>query len=159
MLRRIWGGNGPAGMCTACSAKSGFADMLCRIVEHSSYELLVLFLVIAARPVLVQEAFRLEYVTLAWMLVEAVVSIGSGVAARSTTLLAAGIDSLIELASAALLIWRQTPRRLCRDRRGMEPVDARGTRVLVAWIGGQSRVAADHVGIVAPQAASCERAR
>ena len=63
---------------------------------------------IAARAALVQEAFRLEYLTLAWMVVEAVVAISSGIAARSITLLAFGIDSLIELASAIVLIWRLT---------------------------------------------------
>ena len=61
---------------------------------------------IATRPILVQQAFRLEYLTLAWVLIEAAVAIGSGVAARSITLLAFGVDSLIELASAAVLIWR-----------------------------------------------------
>jgi len=59
---------------------------------------------IAARAALVQEAFWLEYLTLAWMVVEAVVAISSGIAARSITLLAFGIDSLIELASAIVLI-------------------------------------------------------
>jgi divalent metal cation (Fe/Co/Zn/Cd) transporter len=62
----------------------------------------------AERAPLIREAFRLEYVTLAWMVVEAGVAIGAGVAARSITLLAFGIDSLIELASAGVLIWRLT---------------------------------------------------
>jgi len=62
----------------------------------------------ADRPALVQQAFRLEYLTLTWMLVEATVAIGSGLAARSVTLLAFGVDSLIELASAVVLIWRLT---------------------------------------------------
>jgi divalent metal cation (Fe/Co/Zn/Cd) transporter len=60
------------------------------------------------RAPLVREAFRLEYITLAWMLVEAAVAIGAGVTAHSITLLAFGIDSLIELASAGVLIWRLT---------------------------------------------------
>jgi divalent metal cation (Fe/Co/Zn/Cd) transporter len=57
---------------------------------------------------MVEQAFRLEYITLAWMLVEAVVAIGSGIAAGSLILMAFGIDSLIELASACVLIWRLT---------------------------------------------------
>jgi divalent metal cation (Fe/Co/Zn/Cd) transporter len=60
------------------------------------------------RHALIRQAFRLEYITLAWMIVEAVVAIGSGVAANSLTLTAFGIDSLIELASALVLIWRLT---------------------------------------------------
>ena len=62
----------------------------------------------AERAPLVQEAFRLEYLTLAWMVIEAGVAIGAGVVAGSITLLAFGIDSLIELVSAVLLIWRLT---------------------------------------------------
>lgn len=58
------------------------------------------------RVALVREAFRLEYITLGWMVIEAAVAIGSGIAAQSLTLLAFGIDSVIELASAAVLLWR-----------------------------------------------------
>jgi len=58
------------------------------------------------RAALIRDAFRLEYITLAWMTVEACVAIGSGFAAGSLTLTAFGIDSLIELASAAVLVWR-----------------------------------------------------
>jgi divalent metal cation (Fe/Co/Zn/Cd) transporter len=58
------------------------------------------------RAALIRQAFRLEYITLAWMTIEAGVAIGSGVAADSLTLTAFGIDSLIELASAAVLVWR-----------------------------------------------------
>jgi divalent metal cation (Fe/Co/Zn/Cd) transporter len=60
------------------------------------------------RRALVRQAFFLEYVTLAWMTVEAGIAIISGIAAHSITLLAFGIDSLIELASAGVLIWRLT---------------------------------------------------
>src|SRR5260370_2499544 len=58
------------------------------------------------RAVLIQQAFRLEYITLAGMTIEAAVAIGSGVAADSLILTAFGIDSLIELASATVLVWR-----------------------------------------------------
>ena len=40
------------------------------------------------------------------MAVEAAVAIASGIAARSVTLVAFGLDSVIELASAGVLIWR-----------------------------------------------------
>ena len=60
------------------------------------------------RLALVRRAFFLEYVTLAWMTVEAGVAIISGIAAHSITLLAFGVDSLIELASASVLILRLT---------------------------------------------------
>jgi divalent metal cation (Fe/Co/Zn/Cd) transporter len=60
------------------------------------------------RAALIEQAFRLEYITLIWMTIEAAVAIGSGVAADSLTLTAFGIDSLIELASATVLVWRLT---------------------------------------------------
>ncbi len=60
------------------------------------------------RSQLIRQAFRLEYVTLAWMIIEAVVAIASGIVADSLTLTAFGIDSLIELASAGIVIWRLT---------------------------------------------------
>jgi len=58
------------------------------------------------RDALIQRAFRLEWLTLAWMIIEGSVSIAAGIAAGSLTLLAYGIDSGIELASACVLIWR-----------------------------------------------------
>lgn len=60
------------------------------------------------RAALIRQAFRLEYITLAWMTIEAAVAIGSGVAADSLTVTAFGIDSLIELVSAIVLVWRLT---------------------------------------------------
>ena len=59
-----------------------------------------------ARTRLIRKAFQLEWLTLAWMSVEAAVAIGSGLAAGSLTLTAFGIDSLVELASALVLLWR-----------------------------------------------------
>ena len=55
---------------------------------------------------LIREAFRLEWLTIGWMAVEAVVAIASGVAAGSLVLVAFGLDSVIELASAGVLMWR-----------------------------------------------------
>lgn len=55
---------------------------------------------------LVLRAFVLEWTSVAWMLIEGTVAIGAAVAARSITLLAFGADSLIELASAGVLLWR-----------------------------------------------------
>jgi hypothetical protein len=60
------------------------------------------------RPALIRQAFRLEWLTVAWMVVEGVVAIGAGLTAGSLTLMAFGIDSVIELASAGVLIWRLT---------------------------------------------------
>ena len=58
------------------------------------------------RVALIQDAFRLEWLTIGWMTVEAAVSIASGLAAGSLVVTAFGLDSLIELASASVLMWR-----------------------------------------------------
>jgi hypothetical protein len=44
--------------------------------------------------------------TVVWMAVEAAVSIGAGFLAHSALLTAFGIDSVIELVSGAILLWR-----------------------------------------------------
>jgi divalent metal cation (Fe/Co/Zn/Cd) transporter len=49
---------------------------------------------------------RLEFLTIGWNLLEAVVSVGVGIAAGSASLVGFGIDSLIEWASAFALLWR-----------------------------------------------------
>jgi len=58
------------------------------------------------RHPLVREAFRLEWITIGWMVVEAVAAIGSGIVSGSLVLLAFGLDSIIELISAGVLMWR-----------------------------------------------------
>jgi divalent metal cation (Fe/Co/Zn/Cd) transporter len=58
------------------------------------------------RATLIGQAFQLEFITLGWMTVEVAVAVYSGIASGSLTLIAFGIDSLIELASAGVLLWR-----------------------------------------------------
>lgn len=49
---------------------------------------------------------QLQQITIAWMTVEAVISLAAAWRAHSPALLAFGGDSLIELLSAAVVIWR-----------------------------------------------------
>jgi len=49
---------------------------------------------------------RLEFFTIGWNLIEAVVSIGAGLLAGSIALVGFGVDSLIESASGSVLRWR-----------------------------------------------------
>jgi hypothetical protein len=51
-------------------------------------------------------ALRLEIVTIIWMVIEAAAAVGAGIAARSLLLVAFGIDSAIELASAVVVFRR-----------------------------------------------------
>jgi len=48
----------------------------------------------------------LEYATIGWMVVEASVAIASGLAAHSIALIGFGLDSVIELLAAAVVVWQ-----------------------------------------------------
>src|SRR5712664_3337499 len=58
------------------------------------------------RPYLIRHGQRLEYFTIAWNSLEALVSIVAGVFAGSVSLIGFGLDSLIEVTSGAALLWR-----------------------------------------------------
>jgi divalent metal cation (Fe/Co/Zn/Cd) transporter len=60
----------------------------------------------AARLGQVRHALRLEYLTVGWNVVEGVVGVAAALAARSVVLLGFGVDSFVESASGAILIWR-----------------------------------------------------
>ena len=53
---------------------------------------------------LIREALWFEWLTIAWMVIEAVVAIAAGIAAHSITLTAFGLDSVIELISAGVFL-------------------------------------------------------
>src|SRR5271169_4180449 len=80
------------------------------------------------RSEIIRQAFLLEYLTLAWMTVEAAVAIVAGIAANSLTLVAFGIDSVIELASAGILVWRLTV-ELRRGQMFAESAEQKASRI------------------------------
>ena len=55
---------------------------------------------------MVRQGQRLEYFTVAWNSAEALVSIVAGLIAGSVSLVGFGLDSVIEVASGAALLWR-----------------------------------------------------
>jgi len=57
-------------------------------------------------PEVLQRVLWIQTLTLVWMSVEAVVSLGAAWMARSPALLAFGGDSAVELLSAAVVFWR-----------------------------------------------------
>jgi divalent metal cation (Fe/Co/Zn/Cd) transporter len=67
---------------------------------------------------------RLEVFTVVWMVAEAVLAIGAGVAARSVLLTGFGFDSVIELLSGVTLLWRLSSRSTHIER-----VEARATKI------------------------------
>ncbi len=87
-------------------------------------------------------ALRLEYLTVAWNVLEGVIAIAAAVAAGSVALLGFGIDSFVESASAGILIWRLRAEAHSRDADELEELDRRAHRLvglslflLAAYIG------------------------
>lgn len=62
--------------------------------------------VVPERGALVQRGLRLETLTVAWNSAEAVIGIAAGVVAGSIALVGFGLDSVIEVSSGAVLLWR-----------------------------------------------------
>lgn len=62
-----------------------------------------------AKPVLTRQIAWLQYITIAWMLVECTLSLIAAAQARSVALLAFGSDSLIELLSALVVLLQFLP--------------------------------------------------
>lgn len=87
----------------------------------------------AERHVLVRRALALERLTAAWMVIEAVVAIGSGVVADSLSLIAFGADSIIELLSAILLLWRLSA-ELRHGEAFPEETERRAARIAAALL-------------------------
>jgi divalent metal cation (Fe/Co/Zn/Cd) transporter len=85
------------------------------------------------RQALIREAFRLEWLTIGWMTIEAIVAIGSGLMVGSLVLMAFGLDSLIELASAGVLVWRLTV-ELQRGARFSEEIERTASRIAGALL-------------------------
>lgn len=60
----------------------------------------------APRAANVRRGRRLEHFTIVWNSLEAVVAIGAGLFAGSIALVGFGVDSVIEMSSGAVLLWR-----------------------------------------------------
>src|SRR5690242_2958206 len=61
---------------------------------------------VLARESFVRRGLRLEYLTLGWNSLEAVIAIVAGLLAGSIALVGFGFDSVIECLSGGVLVWR-----------------------------------------------------
>lgn len=75
-------------------------------------------------------ALRLEYLTVGWNLVEGVVALGAAAASGSVALLAFGVDSFVESASALVLIWRLRAEDRAADPAAIARLDLRAHRLV-----------------------------
>jgi divalent metal cation (Fe/Co/Zn/Cd) transporter len=78
------------------------------------------------RDVLARRVRRLVAATITYNVVEAVVAIAAGTVASSAALVAFGLDSVIEVASAAAVAWQFS----ARDQAGIERRERRALRVI-----------------------------
>lgn len=85
-----------------------------------------------ARTHAVRAAFGLELFTVGYMLFEAAAALGIGLATRSISLETFGLDSLIEIASALVLIWRLNAERNHGENERIELVERRAAQ-FVGW--------------------------
>ena len=77
----------------------------------------------------VQTGVRIEIITVIWMVIEMAVSVSAGIVARSILLTAFGIDSLIELVSGSILLWRLSIESRGGDLESVEQAEHRA-----AWV-------------------------
>jgi divalent metal cation (Fe/Co/Zn/Cd) transporter len=63
-----------------------------------------------------RRGFALEYFSVAWMIAEAGVAVTAGIVAGSVALTGFGLDSVIELAAAAIVIWQLRGEAAGQDR-------------------------------------------
>jgi len=97
---------------------------------------------VSTRAAAVHRGLSLEYFTVAWNLLEALVALVSGTAVGSIALVGFGLDSLIEVSSGGILLWRlhsdhDERRRESAERRALQLV---GTSflALATYVAGDS---------------------
>lgn len=81
------------------------------------------------RAAQVRSGIQTEVFTVAWMVLEALIALGAGIAASSLLLIAFGVDSLIELVSGVVLLWR-----LIVEAQGGDIGRAEGAERRARWI-------------------------
>lgn len=96
------------------------------------------------REGLLRRGLRLEYFTIGWNVLEAVVGLTAGILAGSVALVGFALDSLVETSSGGILIWRLRSERGGRGSEELERRAVRGVAVaffaLAAYVGVQAVV-------------------
>jgi divalent metal cation (Fe/Co/Zn/Cd) transporter len=91
----------------------------------------------AGREALRRRAVRLEYFTVGWNVLEALVALAAGAASSSIALVGFGLDSVIETASGVALLWRLKQRTLPEHHAESRAVKVVGVTflTLAAYVG------------------------
>jgi divalent metal cation (Fe/Co/Zn/Cd) transporter len=95
------------------------------------------------RAVSIRAALRLEYLSLAWNVLETVVGMVAGITSGSVALIGFALDSVVESSSAGALIWRL--RNELDGRATADEIERKAVRVvalaffaLALYVGGQA---------------------
>ena len=92
----------------------------------------------------IDEAVKLEYLTIGWNIVEGVIAVSAALLAGSVALLAFGIDSFIECASGAVMLWRLLAERKSRlSHEQIEAIEHRASK----WIAASLFILAGYVAL------------
>src|SRR5260370_39165438 len=83
------------------------------------------------RAAQVHTGIRVEVFSVIWMVIEAIVAIGAGIIAGSALLTAFGLDRVVELVSAGVLLWR-----LCMEDKRTDTQRVERAEHRAAWIVG-----------------------
>jgi divalent metal cation (Fe/Co/Zn/Cd) transporter len=79
----------------------------------------------STRTDLIQRGERLEYFTILWNTLEALLSVGAGLTAGSIALVGFGLDSFIEVISGSALLWRMKADQDVEQREHAERISLR----------------------------------
>jgi divalent metal cation (Fe/Co/Zn/Cd) transporter len=94
------------------------------------------------RQAIARHGKNLEYFTIAWNSLEALVAVVAGARAGSISLVGFGIDSFVEVTSGAVLLWRMSVDADARKRERREKLSLRIVGVcflaLAAYVGYES---------------------
>src|SRR5204863_6611913 len=92
-------------------------------------------------------AWWLTAVTIAWNSLEAVVAIVSGLLAGSVALVGFGLDSVVEVSSALVIVWRLS--RPSADHEANERAEKRAVRLIaLSFFGIAAYVSIDSIGVL-----------
>lgn len=87
-----------------------------------------------SRLVGLRVGIRIEILTIAWMTLESIVAIGSGIIASSVLLIAFGLDSAVELISGVVVLWRLSEETKGSDHARIEQAERRATWISAALL-------------------------
>jgi len=82
------------------------------------------------RKTFLRQGILLEWFTISWNFLEAIIAITAGIIAGSIALKGFGLDSVIELMSGTVLLWRLTAEFKSKDRTDLEILENKASFIV-----------------------------